>query len=78
MPNRALKLAVALSIMLALATPSFAGGFARHAGYAGRGSMPIPSGLIHSDDSQIVRSSSSSRDESRNYHRRHAIGPSPT
>ena len=43
MSNRALRLAIALSIVVALATPSFAGGFARHAGYTGTGSMPIPS-----------------------------------
>ena len=43
MSNKALRLAIALSILLALPASSFAGGFARHAGYAGTGSMPIPS-----------------------------------
>ncbi len=37
-----------------------------------------PSGLIHSDDSQIDRSSASSRDESRNYRERHPSGPPST
>jgi hypothetical protein len=36
------------------------------------------SGLIHSDDSQIERSSSSSRDESRNCRERHPSGPPTT
>ena len=35
----------------------------------------VPSGLIHSDDSQIVRSSSSSRHESRNCCERHTSRP---
>ena len=41
MSNRALRLAISLSILLVLPAPSFAGGSARHAGYAGTGSMPI-------------------------------------
>jgi hypothetical protein len=43
MSNRALKLAVALSIFMALPAASFAGGFARQAWYAETGSMPIRS-----------------------------------
>ena len=34
----------------------------------------VASGLIHSDDSQIARSSSNSRHESRNYRQRHSGG----
>ena len=41
MSNRALTLAVALSIFLALPAASFAGGLVRHARYAGTDSMPI-------------------------------------
>jgi hypothetical protein len=42
-----------------------------------RHGTPRPSGLIPSDDSQLGRSSSSSRDESRDYRERHA-GRSPS
>jgi hypothetical protein len=38
----------------------------------------VASGLIHSDDSQIDRSSSSSRHESRNYCKGHPGGPAST
>ena len=43
----------------------------------GRSELSAASGLIHSGDSQIARSSSSSRHESRNCRQRHA-GRSPS
>jgi hypothetical protein len=53
MSNRALKIAIALSIVLAPPATSFARGFARHAGSAETGNVPIrsiPRGPTNTDE----------------------------